>query len=359
MPGLATVFRAGAEEYERKHGERMLPSHRRAMSDIIRCRSPEMEHGGIYECSCGRRHYSYHSCGNRNCPKCGNEKVTGWLGRRLAERPPVEHYLVTFPLPSEFRPLCRHEQRSMSDAAFRASSGALSELMLDRRFVGGRPGMIGFHQTWRRDMGWHPHIHYIVPGGGISPDGRRWIYPKKKGFLVHGDPLAALFRGKFKAEMGKMGFTGKIDPAVWKKKWVVDCCSAGNGAGAYRYLAAYTQRTAITDNRIKDVSGGRVTYSYVESESKREKLLSVPILAFMALFLQHVPPRGFVRTRYYGFMAPAAKCTLRKILLLLVSARNSPPQENKITEGKLPKCPSCGQIMQFAGVWRSVRGPPE
>jgi len=355
---LAAVFRAGAEEYLGLYGGRMLPSHIRAVRDIARCRSPEMEHGGIYEC-CGKKHYSYHSCGNRNCPKCGNDKVTRWLDGKLAERLPVEHFLVTFTLPAGLRGLCRSEQRTVFDAFFRASSEALSELALDPRFVGGSPGMAGFLQTWRRDLGWHPHIHYIVPGGGISPDGKRWIHPRNKNFLVHGSPLAELFRGKFMSEMKDAGLIGRTDPAVWEGKWIVDCCSAGDGAGAYRYLAAYTQRTAVTDSRLEDLSDGNVTYRYTESATKTVRRKTIPVLAFMALFLQHVLPKGLVRTRYYGFMAPAAKCTLRKLLVLMIRARSSPPQENMTRRKSGPACPCCGKAMALTGSWYNARGPPK
>jgi hypothetical protein len=358
MPELADIFRSEAGAYLGKYGDRIPPQHRRAISDIIKCRSPGMGHGGVYLCECGETHYSYHSCGNRSCPKCGNDKVAAWLEKRLAERLPVEHFLVTFPLPSEFRQICWKRQREMFDIFFRASSEALMELALDRRFIGGRPGIAGFLQTWDRKMGRHPHIHYIVPGGGVSEDGGKWIYLRKKGFLVHAKALAKLFRGKFRAEIEKAGFSGEIPPEIWRKNWVADCISVGDGAPAYKYLAAYTQRSAITNNRITDFSDGKVSYRWKESETEEWKTRTLPALAFMALFLQHILPKGFVRTRYYGFMAPAAKQTRKRLLVAMIRSRRSPPQENRHARRPGPTCPKCGKTMMFQGIWSSARGPP-
>ena len=228
MLEVADIFRLHGPAYRAKFGDRMLPSHRRAMQDIEQCRTAALG-GQVYFCAqCQDQRYSYHSCKNRNCPKCGNEQANEWLNQQQNLLLPTHYFLVTFTLPQELRPLARSNQKTVYQLLFRASSQALLKLAQDPRFVGGQIGMVGVLQTWTRDLHYHPHIHYIVTGGGLTPQGT-WR-SSGKDFLVHEKPLAIIFRAKLRDELKKCGLFVSVDQRVWKKDWVVDCEPVGNGS---------------------------------------------------------------------------------------------------------------------------------
>ena len=195
MLEVADIFRLHGPAYREKFGDRMLPSHRRAMQDIETCRTESLG-GQVYFCTqCQEQRYSYHSCKNRHCPKCQNEQANDWL--QTAELLlPTHHFLVTFTLPAELRPLARSHQKTIYNLLFRASSAALLQLAQDPRFVGGRLGMVGVLHTWTRQLLYHPHVHYIVTGGGLTADGR-WR-SSRKDFLVPVKALSPIFRAKFR-----------------------------------------------------------------------------------------------------------------------------------------------------------------
>ncbi|MEK6287738.1 MAG: transposase zinc-binding domain-containing protein, partial [Acidobacteriota bacterium] len=171
MVEMAEIFRAHGPEYLAKYGERMPRAHLRAMRDIEQCRTPVLG-GQAYVCTkCDERRYSYHSCKNRHCPKCGNDQAEKWLEEQKELLLPVVHFLVTFTLPEELRRVARANQKTVYNILFRASSEAVQKLAWDERFVGGRVGMVGVLHTWTRALIYHPHVHYIVTGGGLSEKG--------------------------------------------------------------------------------------------------------------------------------------------------------------------------------------------
>src|SRR6266404_562794 len=195
MLEVAEIFRLHGPAYRAKFGDRMLPSHRRAMQDIEQCRTAALG-GQVYFCAqCQDQRYSYHSCKNRNCPKCQNEQANDWLREQSELLLPTHHFLVTFTLPAELRPLARSHQKTIYNLLFRASSAALQQLAQDPRFVGGRLGMVGVLHTWTRQLLYHPHVHYIVTGGGLTADGR-WR-SSRPDFLVPVKALSRIFRAKF------------------------------------------------------------------------------------------------------------------------------------------------------------------
>src|SRR5712691_8187064 len=245
MLEVAEIFRLHGPAYREKFADRMLPSHLRAMQDIEQCRTAALG-GQLYHCQkCDEQRYSYHSCKNRHCPKCGNEQANQWLKEQQQLLLPGRHFLVTFTLPQELRAVARANQTTIYHLPFRASAQALQQLALDRRFVGGRIGLVGVLQTWTRDLRYHPHIHYIVTGGGLTPQGS-WR-PSGKDFLVPEKPLALLFRAKLRDELKKCGLFTPVDQRVWKKVWVVDCEPVGTGAAAFKYLAPYIFRVALSN----------------------------------------------------------------------------------------------------------------
>jgi len=232
MVEIAEIFRIHGPAYRAKFGDRLLPSQRRAMQDIERCRTETLG-GQVYHCeTCREYQYSYHSCKNRHCPKCQQDQAEQWLDNQQRLLLPVPHFMVTFTLPAELRALARRHQKTLYNILFRSSSEALQELALDPRFIGGRIGMVGVLHTWTRDLRYHPHVHYIVAGGGLSAEGA-WL-PARQDFLVHVTPLSALFRGKFRAYLQKTDLFPLVDAHVWNKDWVVHCEPVGSGEEAFR-----------------------------------------------------------------------------------------------------------------------------
>jgi hypothetical protein len=223
----------------------------------------------------------------------------------------------------------------------------VQELAKDPRFIGGIIGMMGVLQTWRRDMGYHPHIHYLIPGGGLSCDGSKWLSCKDQ-FLLPEKPLSILFRAKFRDELKKTDFFLQVNPEVWKKDWVVDCVPVGSGEEASEYLAPYIFRVAITNNRIRKLEDGEVTFQYKESGTGELKSSTIKAEEFIRRSLQHVLPDGFIKVRYYGFMASGNRHLLRRVKQLL-GVGPSEAKKQSLSDFKeqadLPRCPKCGSIL--------------
>ena len=360
MPEIAAIFRDWRELFLNQYVHQLKWEHRRAIDDINTCRTPEMGYGILSACpSCGKRHFSWQSCGNRNCPKCGHEKVTRWLAERQREILPVDYFMITFPLPAELRTLCRREPAKVYNIFFKTASAALKDLTLDKRFLGGKIGMIGTLHTWRRDGELHPHIHFLVPGGGLSGNGQYWLYPKKRGFLVAAKPLAKLFRHKFRIELKEQRLIENAPSNVWRKNWVVDIKNVGNGMSSFKYLAPYMQRGFIGNDRIEKYDGRSVTFRYKDGETGKTKRRTMIAMEFMMLFLRHVLPSGFQKTRYYGILGSAHKKTLAEIRLLILTSRGQPASTARleIFTVKPHLCSQCGTVLKVINY--HARPPPE
>jgi hypothetical protein len=263
MVEIADILRRHGPAYLAKYGDRMLPSHKKAIKAILQCRSEALG-GHVYYCEkC--EHYSYHSCKNRHCPKCQHQDNEVWLCKQLELLLPVTYFMVTFTLPDELRRLARSHQKIIYNILFRTSAAALQKLALDPKYVGGKIGMVGVLQTWTRDLHYHPHIHYIVPGGGLSADGR-WLSCRDN-FLVPVEALSVIFRAKLRDELKKTSLFGEISADVWKKDWVVHSQAAGDGEDALEYVADYINRIAISNHRIIADEEGMVTFKYKDSDS--------------------------------------------------------------------------------------------
>ena len=219
------------------------------------------------------------------------------------------------------------------------------ELAADPRFVGGLVGMVGVLHTWTRDLRYHPHVHYIATGGGLSPDGS-WLRSRSD-FFVHVKPLSILFRVKFRDLLKQTDLL--VDSSVWGKDWVVHCQGVGSGQAAFKYLAPYIFRVAIGNRRIVKLDNGLVTFSYKESATDQVRFSTIPAEEFIRRFLQHVLPDRFVKVRYYGLLSPANRRRLEKAREILggrtFSQSSLPPEQ---AEGERPpRCPSCGNILVF------------
>lgn len=345
MVEIADIFRLHGPAYRAKFRDRMPLSHLRAMEDIESCRTEALG-GQLYFCDqCQERRYSYHSCKNRHCPKCQNDQANEWLENQQNLLLPVNYFMVTFTLPDELRALARSNQRIVYHLLFRASADALLELAADPRFVGGLVGMVGVLHTWTRDLRYHPHVHYIATGGGLSPDGS-WLRSRSD-FFVHVKPLSILFRVKFRDLLKQTDLL--VDSSVWGKDWVVHCQGVGSGQAAFKYLAPYVFRVAIGNQRIVKLDNGLVTFSYKESATDQVRFSTIPAEEFIRRFLQHVLPDRFVKVRYYGLLSPANRRRLEKAREILgartLSQSSLLPEQ---AEGACPaRCPSCGDILVF------------
>ena len=350
MIELAHIFRRHGSDYQTKFADRMLPSHRQAMRAIINCRT-EVLGGHVYHCDhCDEDRYSYHSCRNRHCPKCQHNVAEQWLARQQDFLLPVPYFLLTFTLPAELRALTRSNQRVIYNLLFRASAAATQQLASDPRFVGGQIGLIGILHTWGRDLNYHPHVHYLVPGGGLSDDDQSWLQARED-FLVHVKPLSILFRAKFREALKKSDLFALVPPETWQQDWVVHCQPVGNGVAALKYLAPYIFRVAISNKRILKLAHGKVTFRYTESSTGQVRICTLCAEEFIRRFLQHVLPKGFVKVRYYGFFSPGLRHRLRRARQLIgvqdTNEPEEPSQEMAPNSEVACRCPQCGQVMRL------------
>jgi len=357
MVELAEIFRRYGPEYIDRFGPKMPPSHRRAINDIIDCRTGQMG-GHLYRCenpNCEQIVYAYHSCGNRSCPKCGQDKTQRWIEKQNHLLLSTHCFLVTFTLPCELRPVARSNQKVAYNLLFKSSAAALQQLAKDQRFGGSDIGMMGGLHTWRRDMGYHPHVHFIVPGGGLSPDRSKWL-PSNPEFFVPVQALSPIFRAKFRDALKKTDLFKSVPADVWQKDWVVHCKPVGNGNSALKYLAPYVYRVAITNKRIEKLENDQVTFRFKNSATDQWETATLPALEFIHRFLQHVLPKGFVKIRYYGFMAPNKKNLLAVAKYLLGATGVSvvtPAAEQPYV------CPHCGaKLLHVKSLPKSTRAPP-
>jgi hypothetical protein len=367
MVEIAEIFHRHGPEYRAKFGDRMLPSHLQAMQDIERCRTEALG-GQLYRCEqCQASHYSYHSCKNRHCPKCQTAQADVWLEHHTSMLLPVPHFMVTCTLPEALRALARSHQKPLYTLLFRSSAEAVQELAMDRRFIGGRVGMVGVLHTWTRDLRYHPHVHYIVTGGGLADEGQ-W-QPSRQDFLVHVRPLSVLFRTKFRTQLQKTPLYPLVDTQVWQTDWVVHCQPVGSGQAAFRYLAPYIFRVAISNNRILKLEEGTVTFQYKDSATARTRYCTVSAEEFIRRFLQHVLPDRFVKVRYYGLLSPSNRHLLTQARGLLGTSSSTrhtvgtAPQVSKRPAVKepvdAPRCPTCGSPLILVQTLRPTgRWPP-
>ncbi len=221
--------------------------------------------------------------------------------------------MVTFTVPSRLRRFLRSHQRQGYAALFRASSEALKKLSRNRKHIaGGTPGFFGVLHTWGRQLEYHPHIHYIIPGGAFDHETGTW-HPSRRDFFLPVRALSKIFRGKFRDAMEKLGLLGEIDPKVWQIAWNVNSQAVGSSEASLKYLAPYVFRVAISDSRIETVAAGRVTFHYRKTGSSRLRRMTLAANEFIRRYLQHVLPTGFMKIRYYGFLGSGAATPLDEI----------------------------------------------
>ena len=354
MIPLAAVLRRHWPAYERKYRARLLPSHRRAVAALLSCRTPALG-GQLYRCDCGQEHYAYHSCNHRACPQCGHADATEWRDRQRRKLLPVAYYLVTFTVPAQLRQVIRSNQKSLYPLLLRESAGALRDIARDHKDLGAHIGFLAVLQTWTRDLRYHPHVHCVVPGGGLSPDRLRWISPKREGYFLPQAVLALRFRTRLRQSLQQQHphLYVQIPRAAWTLDWVADVQPVGTGEPALKYLAAYVYRTAVSAERILADDGQTITFTYKDSPDRSPRPVRLPAERFLHRFLQHVLPRGLQRVRHFGFLSAAATAQWQRVRALLDWR---PPSRTPAPPSPVPLCPRCHKPMALIG--RLPRAPP-
>src|SRR3954469_4530210 len=318
----------------------MPPSHRRAIAAIparrpafadILAGGTEALGGHLERCTaCGAEVHRCHSCRNRSCPKCHGEQTRAWLEKRQAEMLPCPYFHVTVTVPEELRTALRTHQRDGYGALMTATAEAIIEVARDPRYIGGTIGVLAVLHTWTQQLIFHPHVHCLVSGGGVSGDGSTW-HPARRTFLLPIKALAKLVRGKLRALLQRKRPDLVIPDAVWRQDWILHVTAWGNGEQAVLdYLARYVFRIALTNARIVGLDDQTVSIQYKDRNTGRLRTCHLSGDEFMRRFLQHVLPRGFHKVRYFGLWHPAQRhnaARARQMLQLQTSPKIDPPQE--------------------------------
>jgi hypothetical protein len=318
MPSVADCLRQHAPSYLKQFGSDAPLGHRKVISYITRCRTGEL--GNVtYRCNdCGREHWVGRSCGNRHCPNCGKEKTYAWLDKQTSRLMPVHHFLVTFTVPQELRSVLRGSQGDGYRALFNAGAEAIRDVgSATRSLKGCQLGFFGVLHTWGRDpMVYHPHVHFVVPGGGVEVDESGHAIEWKatpNNFLVHHGTLIRVYKAKLADQLRACGLYDAVPTEAWDKKFVVDLEPVGDGQAVLKYLAPYVHRVAISDNRIVACDETSVTFRYKPSKSKIYTTRTVPGTEFVRGFVQHTLPPGFQKIRHYGWMSSNSKISLDEV----------------------------------------------
>ncbi len=341
----------------------MSDVQRRALSDIAACRTQALG-GHVYKCDkCGHRKVAYNRCGNRHCPQCQAAERAQWLDKRMSELLPVAYFHVVFTLPHQLGPLALQNPPIVYGILFRAAAETLLELGETR--LAARFGFLAVLHTWGQTLEHHPHLHCVVPGGGIALDGSRWVRSKCKRFLLPARVLRQLFRAKVLDHLrraflkGELSFHGRLKhlaqernfrrllASTKRKPWAVHVEPPFGGPEvALKYVARYTHRVAISDRRLLSVADHKVRFSYKDyANGGQQREMTLDAVEFLRRFLQHVLPKGFVRIRYYGFLA---NCRRREQLALareLLAVPAAEPADEPPGADSAPshRCPLCRQ----------------
>jgi hypothetical protein len=381
---VADIFRAAGPSYRRAQAGHLSLTQLKVMSAIQNCRTAALG-GHVDGCDdCGYLRVAYNSCRNRHCPKCQAAAARAWLAERKADLLPVGYFHVVFTLPAEVADIAWQNKAVVYDLLFRAASETMMTIAADPRHLGVRIGVTAVLHTWGSAMTHHPHVHMIVPGGGVSLDGRRWVSSRPT-FLLPVRVLGALFRRLFLTRLvelhdaGKLVFFGaQTDLAerrfflrhlapLRKKRWVVYSKPPFAGPEAVlAYLSLYTHRVAISNGRLISFDSAGVTFRYKDyrrSGPQRQQVMMLDANEFMRRFLLHVLPSGFHRIRHYGLFASATrKANIARVReLLAVSMPPAEPIEAAEPPAQLPPCPCCGgrmRIIETFERWMQPRAPP-
>lgn len=384
---VADIIRAAGRSFIDRNRSWLNRLHLKVLTAIERCRTPALG-GHLDQCTrCGYRAISFNSCRNRHCPRCQANARDRWIEARSHELLPTPYVHIVFTLPHEFAPLALQNKRVVYDLLFRMSAETLLEVARDPKHLGADIGFFSVLHTWSQKLEHHPHVHCVVPAGGLAPDRSQWIASQPSFFL----PVAVLkkvFRGKFTEalqqafQQGRLNFHGNLKPLTrpkvftslvrqtYRKDWIVYCKPPFGGAEhALRYLGCYTHRVAISNHRLVALADGNVTFRWRDSAHKNKKRrMTLPCEEFLRRFLLHVLPRGFVRIRHFGIFSTRNRSTLlplcRQLLETDALHKTSPDvhREPPLERAALWQCPQCGGPMllleRFTATQLRLRSPP-
>ena len=369
MLEVADVLRRFGPAYLAQHGASLLPSHRRAIADLQLCRTPALG-GQQYRCDvCGTELFAWHSCKNRACPKCHTTQTQEWLEQRHAQMLPTPYFHVVVTVPQELRAVFRSNQKDCYALLMRASAQALMELARNPRYCGGTVGILEVLHTWTRQLHYHPHVHCLVTGGGVSEDGQAWLPVQHKGYLVPVKALSRLIRGKCRAWFQKQRPDLVVPDLVWRQDWVVHCTPWRTGETAVLdYLARYAFRVALTNCRLLALNEQMVTFRYTDRETGHCQHCTLSGHEFIRRFLQHVLPSHFHKLRYFGLWHSSKRTLLNQARLLLqlrtpqptpaampsATQHDGPAERNRQVVCHGAPCPACKQ----GRLWHVQEVPP-
>jgi hypothetical protein len=382
---LADVVRRFQDRYVTRFGHLMMPSQRKALADIAACMTPEMGGHQYRCCDCNHTFWVYHGCRNRACPACHGRRMRDWLGARQAELLPCDYYHIVATVPEETRHLFLSDQKFMYSLFMKTVAGAVIELARDPKYVGATPGILMVLHTWTGQLHYHPHVHLLVTGGGVTADGQSWRQPPGQ-FLLPVKALSKLIAAKFRdgLKTAKPDAFGSLPRKTWKQPWCSFCKHYGRGQQAVvDYLARYAFRIAITNTRIVAMDDTHVTFKYKQRETGEWKTCRLTGVEFLRRFLMHVLPKGFHKLRYYGLWHHSKRDLqqrARLLLSLLAPVRlaeclliaDVADEADRLSEGKntseealspscpeenfSPSCPHCGSG-RVAHLQERRRGP--
>jgi hypothetical protein len=369
-PEVADIFRLVGSAYRRDHADALSHGQRRVMRAIEDCRTAALG-GHVEQCDdCGHQRIAFNSCRNRHCPKCQALVRAQWLQDRQAELLPVEYFHAVFTVPQEVAAIAYQNKAVVYDILFRATAQTLSMIAADSRHLGAEVGFIAILHTWGQNLMHHPHLHCVIPGGGLSTDGQRWV-ACRPGFFLPVRVLSRLFRRVFLSHLRiafdqhKLHFFNGLaaleEPAAFASylqqvahtEWVVYAKPPfGGPEKVLEYLGRYTHRVAISNNRLIDLAEGKVSFKWKDyRHESRQKIMCLEGQEFVRRFLLHVLPCGFQRIRHYGLLANRSRqAKLARCRDLLQAPTPPTPEEPadyrdrylRLTGVSLRDCPHCG-----------------
>ena len=346
MIRLSSLIETFEAAFLARYQDRLLPGHHKALGTMKHCRSrhsPRM----LAECpDCEHQALVPHSCGHRNCPHCQQHESQQWLERQLRKQVPAEYFLLTFTLPAELRSLAWRHQRQLYALMLRCSWDTVRSFSHNDRQLRGVPGAISVLHTHSRRLNFHPHVHLVMPAAAVDAKHRLWRTKrgkkKKRAYLFNRQALAKVFRAKLLDAITREGL---VLPKRYPGKWVVHCKSVGSGEKALLYLGRYLYRGVLQEKDIVACENGQVTFRYQDSKTKQIQTRTLPGAEFLWLLLQHVLPKGFRRTRNFGFLHPNSK----RLITLLQYLLGFGPKG--ILDAVKPRpqlrCPCCGTPMRI------------
>ncbi|MDP5360550.1 MAG: IS91 family transposase [Paracoccaceae bacterium] len=381
---IADIFRSHGPAWRRANAGHVSLSQLKAMSAIEACRTEALG-GHVAGCAeCGHHHIAYNSCKNRHCPKCQGPAARDWMAARAEDLLPVEYFHVVFTLPAEIAQIAFWNKKAVYGLLFKASAQTVMTIAADPKRMGARVGMTSVLHTWGSALTHHPHIHMIVPGGGLSPDGAKWV-ACKPGFFLHVRVLSRLFRRLFLDGLmelhrtGQLVFFGDLEGVAtadafkaWlapfrKTEWVVYAKPPFGGPEAVlAYLSRYTHRVAISNSRLVSADAQTVTFRWKDYRIKsgdRQKVMRLATPEFIRRFLIHVLPDGFHRIRHYGLLASAkrkANITKIRAFLCIRQPEQNVAQDPNVEAAPLTlrePCPCCGGAMRIIEIFRRCQKP--